>query len=155
VIVARPPAKARRVPAAGRVLGVDLGTKRIGVAISDSGQQMATGLTVLTCSGEPAADRRALARLADDEGVVAVVVGMPRSLDGSMGPVSRAAQAQVALLQHELHIPVETQDERLSTVTASRALRAGGIKSRGGRKVIDQVAAAVILQSWLDARRYR
>jgi putative holliday junction resolvase len=143
------------VPRIGRVLGVDLGTKRIGIAISDTGQRLATGLTVLIRSGDPDADRRALARLVDDEEVVAVVVGMPRSLDGSIGPVARVAQAEVSLLDHELGIPVETQDERLTTVTATRALRAGGTKSRGARQVIDQVAAAVILQSWLDGRRAR
>jgi len=141
------------------VLGVDLGAKRIGVAISDSGQTVATGLTVIARRGhrpdDHAADQRALARLAVEEEVVAVVVGMPRSLDGSMGRAARAALDEVAGLRDVLDVPVETEDERFTTVTASSALRAGGTASKAGRRVIDQVAAAVMLQSWLDRRRWR
>jgi putative Holliday junction resolvase len=142
-------------PAVGRLLGVDLGTKRIGIAVCDAGQRLATGLTVITRSGDPEADRRALAHLADDEEVVAVVVGMPRSLDGSIGPAAQRALEEVARLQEVLSVPVETQDERLTTVAAANALRAGGTTSKAGRGVIDQVAAAVTLQSWLDRRRPR
>jgi putative holliday junction resolvase len=141
------------VPPAGRVLGVDLGTKRIGVAISDAGQRLATGLTVVARAGDMAAVRRTLARLVEDEEVVAVVVGMPRSLDGSLGPAARHALDEVAELRGVLKVPVETQDERLTTVAAAGALRAGGVSSRARRGVIDQVAAAVTLQTWLDRRR--
>lgn len=142
-------------PPVGRVLGVDLGAKRIGIAVSDAGQRLATGLTVVVRSGDLAADRRVMARLADDEEVVAVVVGMPRSLDGSIGPAAQAAFDEVAQLQAMLDVPVETQDERFTTVAAADALRAGGATSKTRRGVIDQVAAAVMLQSWLDRRRLR
>jgi putative holliday junction resolvase len=142
-------------PPVGRVLGIDLGAKRIGVAVSDAGQRLATGLTVVGRSGDLTADWQALARLADEEEVVAVVVGMPRSLDGSIGPAAQGALDEVARLQEVLDVPVETQDERLTTVAAARALRAGGTTSKARRRVIDQVAAAVMLQSWLDRRRPR
>jgi putative Holliday junction resolvase len=152
-VTAGPPAGAvTAVPTAGRLLGVDLGRKRIGIAVSDAGQRLATGLTVIVRSGDLVADRRALARLVDDEEVVAVVVGMPRSLDGTLGSAAREAMEEVARLRGVLTVPVETQDERLTTVAAASALRAGGTRSRARRGVIDQVAAAVMLQSWLDRR---
>ncbi len=142
-------------PPSGRVLGIDLGTARIGVAISDSGRRLATGLTVLARSGDTAADRRALARLVEEEEVVAVVVGLPRSLDGSLGPAARAALGEVARLQEVLTVPVETHDERFTTVTASQSLKSAGTKRGDQRRRIDQVAAAVMLQSWLDGRATR
>ena len=140
------------VPPTGRVLGVDLGTSRIGVALSDGGQRLATGLTVVHRSGDRAADRRALARLVEEEETVAMVVGLPRSLDGSLGAAALDALAEVAALKEVVAVPVETCDERFTTVTAHRALRSGGTRSRDRRKVVDQVAAAVMLQSWLDGR---
>jgi putative holliday junction resolvase len=149
------PAAGGAVPAEGRVLGVDLGSKRIGIAVSDAGQRLATGFTMLARTGDVAATRQALARLVDDEEVVAVVVGMPRSLDGSFGPAARQALEEVAQLRGVLNVPVETQDERLTTVAAAGALRAGGVRGRARRGVIDQVAAAVMLQTWLDRRRPR
>lgn len=143
------------VPPAGRVLGVDLGSKRIGVAVSDAGQRLATGLGVVVRIADSTATWLALARLVEDTEAVAVVVGMPRSLDGSLGPAARSALGEVAQLRGLLSVPVETQDERLTTVAAAGALRAGGVRSRARRGVIDQVAAAVMLQTWLDRRRPR
>jgi putative holliday junction resolvase len=143
------------VPPAGRVLGIDLGTVRIGVAVCDRGQRLATGLAVITRSGDPNTDRRAVARLVADEDAVAVVVGLPRSMDGSLGPAARAALEEVDRLDEELAVPVEAYDERLTTVTATQVLRAGGTRGRAVRGVVDQVAAAVMLQSWLDGRRPR
>jgi putative holliday junction resolvase len=154
---AAPPAgsAARAAPPAGRVLGIDLGAVRIGVAVSDSGQRLATGLTVITRSGDAGADRGAVARLVADEDAVAVVVGLPRSMDGSLGPAARAALEEVDRLEEQLAVPVEAYDERLTTVTATQVLRAGGTRGRAVRGVVDQVAAAVMLQSWLDGRRPR
>jgi len=135
------------------VLGVDLGTRRIGVAVSDSGQRLATGLVVVPRSGDTGVDHRALARLAEEESAVAIVVGLPRSLDGSLGPAARAALEEVEALQRSVAVPIETYDERFTTVTAGHALRAGGTRSRARRQVVDQVAAAVLLQAWLDRRQ--
>ncbi len=143
------------VPRQGRVLGIDLGARRIGIAISDAGQRMAAGLTVVARSGDVGADHRALAALAGDEEAVAAVVGLPRSLDGSLGPAARGVRQEVEQLRTMLGVPVEVIDERFTTVTAARALRAGGARSAQARRLVDQEAAAVILQSWLDRRQGR
>jgi putative Holliday junction resolvase len=143
------------VPRRGRVLGIDLGARRIGIAISDAGQRMATGLTVVARSGDLGADHRALAALAGDEEAVAAVVGLPRSLDGSLGPAARGVRQEVEQLRTMLGVPVEVIDERFTTVTAARALRAGGARPAHTRRLVDQEAAAVILQSWLDRRQER
>jgi putative Holliday junction resolvase len=146
--------RVRRGPV-GRVLGIDLGSVRIGVAVSDRGQRLATGLTTLTRSGDTVADHRALARLAAEEEVVALVVGLPRSLDGTLGPAALEALDEVAQLQEVVGVPVETYDERLTTVAATNVLRAAGVKGKDRRRMVDQVAAAVMLQSWIDRRQSR
>jgi putative Holliday junction resolvase len=137
------------------VLGIDLGARRIGVAISDAAQRMASGLTVVARSGDLGADHRALAALAGDEEAVAAVVGLPRSLDGSYGPAAQGVRQEVEQLRAVLDVPVEVIDERFTTVTATRALRAGGTRPGRARRLVDQEAAAVILQSWLDRRQAR
>lgn len=135
-----------------RVLGLDLGSRRIGVAVCDSGGLLATPYSVVERSGDPAADRARIAELAREVGAEAVVVGLPLSLDGSTGPAATAALAEAEALRQVLDVSVECHDERLSTVSASRSLAASGVKVRRRRKVVDQVAAAVVLQSWLDSR---
>lgn len=141
-----------------RALGVDLGTRRIGVAVSDSGGRLALPRAVLERSGEPSRDHAALAALAEEVGAEVVVVGLPLRLDGGVGPAARAAQAEVAALGGvlaRLGVAVETLDERLTTVTATRALAGAGRSGRARRRVVDQSAAAVLLQSWLDRQRPR
>ena len=137
-------------------MGVDLGTARIGVALCDPDQRLATSLTVLVREGDPAADRRALVRLAAEEEVVGVVVGLPLSLDGSVGPAARGALDEVAQLARALPgTAVDTVDERFTTVAAYQALggAAGGRRRRvAARQQVDAVAAAILLQSWLDQR---
>ena len=81
-----------------------------------------------------------------------VVVGLPLSLDGRLGPAARAAQAEIDLLAAVLAVPVESFDERLTTVTADRALMEAGMRAEARRRVVDKVAAAVMLQAWLDRR---
>ena len=135
-----------------RVLGLDLGSRRIGVAVCDSGGVLATPYSVVQRSGDERADRERIAELVAEVGAEAVVVGLPLSLDGSAGPAAAAAEAEAEALRLVLGVPVECHDERLSTVSASRSLAASGVKARGRRTVVDQVAAAVLLQSWLDSR---
>jgi len=79
-----------------------------------------------------------------------VLVGLPRNMDGSRGPAARAAEAEAAVLGAALPVPVQLVDERLTTVSADRALRASGRGGRARRRVVDQVAATVLLQGWLD-----
>lgn len=137
-----------------RALGVDLGTRRVGLALSDSDGRVATALEVLERSGSEAQDHAGIAAVAAEREVEIVVVGLPLSLDGSMGPAARAARAEVGRLAAAVDVPVETFDERLTTASAERHLRSGEVKGARRRQVVDMVAAAVLLQSWLDARRW-
>ena len=136
-----------------RVVGLDLGTRRIGVAVSDSGGVLATPSATIERSGDADADRARIAEVVRELEAKAVIVGLPLSLDGSTGPAAAAALTEAEALRLVLDVPVECHDERLSTVSANRSLAASGVKSRGRRKVVDQVAATVLLQSWLDSRR--
>ena len=136
-----------------RALGLDLGSKRIGVAVSDRSGTIASPLTVLQRSGSRRTDHERIAALVREEEAELVVVGMPRSLSGGEGPAARAATAEIAALASVVGVPVESYDERFTTVTANRALAESGVRGPARRQVVDKVAAAVILQSWLDARR--
>jgi putative Holliday junction resolvase len=136
-----------------RALGLDLGTRRIGVAISDDGGTVATPIETLTRTRDHAADHRAIAALVDEWGAGLVVVGLPLSLDGSTGPAAAAALAEVDELRVALSVPVETHDERFTTVTADHQLREQGVRGKRRTAVIDQAAAAILLQSWLEQQR--
>ena len=138
-----------------RVLGIDLGTRRIGVAVSDGTGLLAAPLSVIERSGDPARDRAAIVHLAGEEEVERVVVGLPTSLSGEEGPAAKAARDELVALSDELDVPVEGWDERFTTVIAHLAMGAGGKRSKERRKTIDAAAAAVMLQSWLDARRHQ
>jgi putative holliday junction resolvase len=135
-----------------RALGLDLGSRRIGIAVSDRSGTVASPLTVLERTGSRRRDHERILALAGDEEADVIVVGLPCSLSGAEGPAARGALDEVQALASVSPVPVDTWDERLSTVTAERALRAGGVRGRARRHVVDKVAAAVILQSWLDAR---
>lgn len=136
-----------------RVVGVDLGSRRIGVALTDSSGTVATPYEVLARSGDAAADHAALARIVEEVGAERVVVGLPLSLDGSTGPAAQAVLTEAEAMARVLPVPVETYDERLTTVTADRSLLALNVKRAARRRVVDKVAASVMLQSWLDGRR--
>jgi putative holliday junction resolvase len=136
-----------------RALGIDLGSKRIGIAVSDLSGTIATPRTVLLRSKRRSDDHAAIAALVAEEEAECVVVGMPLSMDGSVGTAAKGAVAEVAALASVLAVPVETWDERLSTVTAHTVLREGGMRGEARRGSVDKVAAAVILQGWLDHRR--
>ncbi len=138
------------VEPAGRVLGVDLGSRRIGVAVSDSRRAVATAVTVLARSPQRRADHATLAGLVDSYEAVAVVVGLPLSLSGATGPAATGVLEEVDQLRRVLTVPVETVDERYTTVVASGAMQATGRTARRQRSVIDAAAAQVLLQGWLD-----
>ena len=135
-----------------RALGIDLGSKRIGVALSDSAGTVASPFEVVQRSGDRQRDHRRIADLVDEAEAEVVVVGVPYSLDGSVGPAAKRALAEVRVLQRALPVPVETYDERLSTVTAHRSLQEMNVGAATRRRVVDKIAAAVILQAWLDHR---
>lgn len=134
----------------GRRLGVDLGDARIGVAVCDPDGLIAT--PVETVPAGPRALTR-LAELAGEYDVLEIVVGLPLSLSGRSGPAADKVRLAAADLARLAARPVRLSDERLSTVTASAQLRAGGRTARTSRTVIDQAAATVILQTALDAER--
>lgn len=134
-----------------RALGIDLGTKRIGVAKTDASGTIASPYCVLARQKDRTALARELAEIIDEWEIELVVVGMPLSLDGSVGPAAKRAIGETRYLSDALSVPVETYDERLTTVSADRLLREAEVDGRKRREVIDMVAASVILQSWLDA----
>lgn len=134
----------------GRALGVDVGSRRIGLALSDPGRRAAQPYRVIERSVEER-DVAAVLEVARAEGVGVVVVGLPLRLNGTRGTAAEAAEAFAERLR-DAGARVEMWDERLSTVEAERTLRAAGLRGRARRRVVDKVAAAVILQSFLDAR---
>jgi len=135
-----------------RVLGVDLGSKRIGIAVSDRSGTIASPLTVIQRSGSVARDHQAIAKLVAEEEAEAVVVGLPFNMNGSAGPAAQAAVKEAKALATVVGVPVHTSDERRTTVTADRAMMEAGMNAQARRKVVDKVAAAVLLQHWLDGR---
>lgn len=135
-----------------RALGVDLGSKRIGLATSDRSGTIATPLIVLQRSGSRETDHQAIARIVEEYEIECVVVGLPLNMNGSMGEAAKSALIEVDQLTSVLSVPVLTFDERRTTVTADHVLMQQNLNAQERRKVIDKVAAAVLLQSWLDGR---
>lgn len=145
--------------ARGPRLGVDVGSVRVGVAVSDPDGVLATPVATLARvpDTEPLAgdaDLEELAALVAERGVVGVVVGLPRSLSGDEGPAAARARTYASLLAARI-APVEVRlvDERLTTVGAHRSLRDSGVAGRRQRAVVDQAAAVLILQGALDTER--
>lgn len=139
------------LPAAGRLMGLDHGSTRVGVALSDGLRLAAHPHTVI-----PAADPDLLAEIASiatDHGVVAIVVGLPRSLDGTESASAAAARDFAERLRSAVELPVHLYDERYTTKVAEAALLAADTSRRKRKQRVDKVAAAVMLQGFLD--RYR
>jgi putative Holliday junction resolvase len=137
---------------AGRALGVDLGSRRIGLALTDPTRTVASPHSVLMRTGRSDADLRAIVGAAREAGATTIVVGLPLSLSGRTGPAARAVLAEVEALRDVAgpDIPVVVHDERLTTVTAEAALAEARVRRADRRDVVDKVAAAVMLQSWLE-----
>lgn len=135
-----------------RILALDLGTRRIGVALSDPTATIAAPLETIAAAGE----RRTVAQVAAlcrRHGVARIVVGWPRNMDGSRGPAAERAEAFAARLRAAVSVPVDLWDERLSTTAAERALIETGARRERRRQERDRLAASLILQGYLDARR--
>lgn len=133
-----------------RVVGLDLGSRRIGVAVSDPTGTLASPYEVVERS--PNAHEK-IRRIVEEVEAERVVVGLPLSLSGKDGPAAAAAREEAAELGNVLPVPVELYDERLTTVTANRSMREMNMKAGARRRVVDKLAAAVMLQSWLESRR--
>ena len=133
-----------------RILALDHGTKRIGVAVSDEMKMIATPLEYIPA--EPFAEF--LARLREilrEKEVELIIIGLPRNMDGSYGPAALRVQEFVAVLKDALTIPLKTLDERLTTVQAQRFLIQGNVRREKRKEKVDKTAAAILLQSYLDS----
>jgi putative holliday junction resolvase len=146
-----PPRRTRQ----GRRLGIDVGTVRVGVALSDPTGTLASPLETVERRRD-GGDLDRIVALVEEHEVTEVIVGEPRHLSGASGASAREARAYARSLAGRIgSVPVHLVDERLSTVTAASSLRANGLDSRAQRPVIDQAAAVVILQAYLDSQRGR
>jgi putative Holliday junction resolvase len=140
-----------------RVMALDVGHKRIGVALSDPGQVLASSLQVIERKGQQR-DLATVVQLVREHEVGKIIIGYPRSLNGTVGQQAKFVERYVAVLEKKLvdaslDVPVVLWDERLSTVAADRLMAEAGRKARERRERIDAVAAAVILQDYLDATK--
>ncbi|MGA0117495.1 MAG: Holliday junction resolvase RuvX [Ilumatobacteraceae bacterium] len=135
-----------------RALGIDLGSKRIGVAVSDRSGTIASPLVVIARGKSQRVDHDEIARIAREEEVEAIVVGLPLNMDGSEGQAAVAARREVERMTTVVEVPVFLHDERRSTVQADNSMAQRNMNAIDRRSVVDKVAAAFILQSWLDAR---
>jgi putative Holliday junction resolvase len=137
-----------------RIVGLDVGERRIGVAVADEGVRVALPVAVVERSELPA-DLDAIARLVQEQGAEAVVIGLPISLDGSLGSQAEAVKAFGQDLAARLSLPIEYWDERLSSVEAQRRLASAGHRGPKAKARLDAAAAAIVLQSYLDAQASR
>jgi putative Holliday junction resolvase len=133
-----------------RVLAVDPGTKRVGLAVSDRLGMIARGLPTLTPTGRKALLRE-LAQVVRDHNVNRLVLGLPLRLSGEEGPEAEAARLLAGQMEKHLGLPVELWDERLTSVQAERVMVSSGVRRNQRRQEKDRLAAVLILQSWLDA----
>lgn len=136
-----------------RIIGLDLGEKRIGVAAADDRTQVAVPVTTVPAGGDAVA---AIAKLVEEQQPDEIVIGLPLSMTGAMGRQAERAMAVVEALRERLAVPVRTWDERLTTVQAGRVPSAvGGRRRRSERPkgIKDSIAAAILLQAYLDSRR--
>ncbi len=150
---ARPPDRATVVPPEGRLLGVDHGEKRIGLALSDPSQVIAQPLATLTRRAGRRFPMQTLRRHLDAHHPVGIVMGLPRAPDGSEDDRAAAARAVGRLIGDKTGLPVAYWDERMSTARALRAVKDLGGGLRGRKGDVDQLAATVLLQNYLDSRR--
>lgn len=137
-----------------RTLGLDIGEKRVGVAVSDPSGRVATPLVVLDAK-KLAADAAPLRRIVDEYEVGRLVAGLPLTMAGEEGPQAVAVRAIAGRLSERLGMPIEFQDERLSSAAAHRSMAEAGAGSRERRGHVDMVAAALLLQTYLDAKGTR
>ena len=134
-----------------RALGLDLGTHRVGVAVCGSDTRVAVPLTTLNRTGKRGDFVGDVAKLVEDREAEIVVVGLPLLLSGRAGKAVSAVRSEIRQLRRTLAVPVVVWDERLTTRSAERRLSDRGLKVSKQRSVVDQLAAATILQAWIDA----
>lgn len=136
----------------GRIMGLDIGDKTIGVAVSDLMGLTAQGVTTIKRVGKKK-DIEAIKQIIAEKQVNKIVSGLPKNMNGTVGPQGEKVQKFCELLKEETNIPIEFWDERLSTVAAERSLIEGNVRRENRKKVIDMLAAVIILQGYLDLKR--
>lgn len=134
-----------------RIIGLDIGDRRIGVAISDPLRITAAGLETIERTNVRA-DVQKVRDIALRHGAVLIVVGLPQNMDGSMGEQSEKVKSFARKLAREINIPIVYEDERLTTISAIRTLTIQGVKTGHNKALVDQQAAAIILQKFLDRK---
>lgn len=134
-----------------RIMALDPGSKRIGVALSDDLKMLASPAGFIDAEPESNAFAQ-LQSLIQSQQVESIVVGMPRNMNGTYGPAAESTRAFIQRLQSAVSIPIRTWDERLTSVQAGRALREAGFKGKDARQKVDASSAAILLQSFLDAQ---
>lgn len=137
-----------------RAMGLDVGTKTVGVAIADELGMTAQPITTVRRTNVKT-DLEALRKLIEEYGVTHVVIGLPLNMDGSEGPRAEASRAFGALIEKNFGLTIELWDERLTTVSAQRVLLEADLSREKRKKVVDTVAASIILQGWLEAQSFK
>ena len=136
----------------GRIMGLDIGDKTIGVAVSDLMGLTAQGVTTIKRVGKKK-DIEAIKQIIAEKQVNKIVSGLPKNMNGTVGSQGEKVQKFCELLKEETNLPIEFWDERLSTVAAERSLIEGNVRRENRKKVIDMLAAVIILQGYLDSKR--
>ena len=136
----------------GRIMGLDIGDKTIGVAVSDLMGLTAQGVTTIKRVGKKK-DIEAIKQIIAEKQVNKIVSGLPKNMNGTVGSQGEKVQKFCELLKEETNLPIEFWDERLSTVAAERSLIEGNVRRENRKKVIDMLAAVIILQGYLDLKR--
>ena len=136
----------------GRIMGLDIGDKTIGVAVSDLMGLTAQGVTTIKRVGKKK-DIEAIKQIIAEKQVNKIVSGLPKNMNGTVGPQGEKVQKFCELLKEETNLPIEFWDERLSTVAAERSLIEGNVRRENRKKVIDMLEAVIILQGYLDSKR--
>ena len=136
----------------GRIMGLDIGDKTIGVAVSDLMGLTAQGVTTIKRVGKKK-DIEAIKQIIAEKQVNKIVSGLPKNMNGTVGPQGEKVQKFCELLKEETNLPIEFWDERLSTVAAERSLIEGNVRRENRKKVLDMLAAVIILQGYLDLKR--
>lgn len=136
----------------GRIMGLDIGDKTIGVAVCDLMGLTAQGVTTIKRVGKKK-DIEEIKKIISEKQVNKIVSGLPKNMNGTVGPQGEKVQKFCELLKQETNLPVEFWDERLSTVAAERSLIEGNVRRENRKKVIDMLAAVIILQGYLDLQR--
>ena len=137
------------IPLKNSILGIDLGKKRTGIAVSDINQKIASPLKVIE-NMKFNEILNILEKIVTERNICAIIVGDPINMDGSIGPKSQSSRSFIKNLSEELDIPILLWDERLTTVSAERSLIEADISRKKRQKVIDKIAASIILQNFLD-----